>query len=52
MFKGTNLQPIGKSWKYNTQNSDKRQQYCFINFKIAKKLVDLNCSYFKNEIIM
>ena len=37
-----------KSWRSNPQHRDFSQQYCIINFKVAKRL-NFNCSHHKKE---
>lgn len=43
LFKDTNLKLVGKFWSSNAQHG---QQYCSINFKVAKRL-DLKCPHHK-----
>ena len=42
---------INKFWRSNAQHTDYRQQYCFINPKVPKRL-DFNCSHHGKEILI
>ena len=44
-------QQISKFQRPNAKHTDYSQQYCIINFRVAKRL-DLNCSHYKREVVI